>query len=57
MNIKIADLMVKQVTTTQPHKNIGHVKKMMRNNKISSVPVVNSDNIPVGIITSNDFNQ
>lgn len=55
MNIKIADLMVKNVVCTQPHKTIGHVKEMMRKNSISSVPVVNTENEPVGIITSNDF--
>lgn len=55
MNIKIADLMVKNVVTTEPHKTIGHVKDMMRNNSISCVPVVNSENEPVGIVTTNDF--
>ena len=44
MNVKIADLMVENVVTTQPHKSIGHVKDIMRKNGISSVPIVNSDN-------------
>jgi CBS domain-containing protein len=57
MNIKIADLMVKNVVTTLPHKSIGHVKDIMRKNGISSVPVVNSSNEPVGIVTSNDFRK
>ncbi len=57
MNIKIADLMIKNVVTTQPHKSIGHVKDIMLANNISSVPVVNSDNEPVGIVTSNDFRK
>lgn len=57
MNVKIADLMVENVVTTQPHKTIGHVKEIMRNNGISSVPVVNTDNEPVGIVTSNDFRK
>lgn len=55
MNVKIADLMAKNVVTTHPHKTIGHVKKMMRKNNISSVPVVDTDNKPVGIVTTNDF--
>lgn len=55
MNIKIADLMVKNVVTTEPHKSIGHVKEMMTQNNISCVPVVNSENEPVGIVTTNDF--
>ncbi len=55
MNIKIADLMVKNVVTTEPHKSIGHVKDIMTKNQISCVPVVNSQNEPVGIVTTNDF--
>ena len=57
MNVKVADLMVKNVVTTQPHKTVGHVKEMMNHNKISAVPVVNSENIPVGIITASDFHK
>ena len=47
--------MTKNVVTTRPHKTIGHVKQIMKKNKISSVPVVNEVNEPVGIVTSNDF--
>jgi len=57
MNVKVADLMARQVVTTQPHKTIGHVKEIMNHNKISAVPVVNSENIPVGIITASDFHK
>ena len=57
MNVRIADLMVKNVITTMPHKSLGHVKDIMRKNNISAVPVVNSDGEPVGIITSNDFRE
>ena len=57
MNIKIADMMTHQVVTTQPHKSIGHVRDIMRKNKISCVPVVNTNNEPVGIVTSNDFRK
>lgn len=57
MNVKIADLMVDHVVTTTPHKSLGHVRDIMRNNKISAVPVVNSDDEPVGIVTSNDFRK
>lgn len=57
MKVKIADLMAKNVVTTQPHKSIGHVKEIMSKNKISAVPVVDSENIPVGIVTSNDLHS
>lgn len=57
MNVKITDLMVKNVVTTFPHKSVSHVKQIMSKNRISAVPVVNSDNEPVGIITSNDLHK
>ena len=47
--------MVKSVVTTVPHKSLGHVKDIMQKNKIHSVPVVNTDNEPVGIVTASDF--
>ena len=55
MNIKIADIMHKSVVTTVPHKSLGHVRDIMANNHISSVPVVNSENEVVGIITTSDL--
>lgn len=47
--------MQKSVVTTVPHKSLGHVKDIMTKNRISSVPVINSDNEPVGIITTSDL--
>jgi CBS domain-containing protein len=55
MNIKIADIMHKSVVTSVPHKSLGHIREIMANNNISSVPIVNSDNEPVGIITTSDL--
>ena len=55
MNIKIADIMQKSVVTTVPHKSLGHVRDIMAKNQISSVPIVNTDNEPVGIITTSDL--
>lgn len=55
MNIKIADIMHKSVVTTVPHKSLGHVRDIMAKNHISSVPVVNSENEVVGIITTSDL--
>ena len=57
MNVKIADLMVHQVITSQPHHTIEHVQKIMQRNHISAVPIVNSDNEPVGIVTSTDLGR
>lgn len=57
MNVKIADLMAKQVVTSQPHHTIDHVRKIMQRNHISAVPIVNGDNEPLGIITSSDLGR
>lgn len=55
MNTKIADLMTTPVMSTTPHKTMGHVKQVMRDNKASCMPVVNSDGEPIGIITASDL--
>jgi CBS domain-containing protein len=55
MNTKIADLMTSPVMTTTPHQTMGHVKKVLRENSASCMPVVNTEGEPVGIITSSDL--
>jgi len=57
MNVKVADLMAKNVITTTPHKSIEHVKDIMKKNHISAVPVVNAQNEPLGVVTTSDFSQ
>ena len=55
MNIKVADLMVSPVMTTTRHQKFGHVKKVLRDNGASCMPVVNSDGEPLGMITARDL--
>jgi len=55
MNIKVSELMTESVITAQPHQSIEHVRNMFANNKISSVPVVDSNNHPIGIVSSTDL--
>ena len=57
MNVKIADLMVENVITAQPHQTVGHIKKVLQTNHIGAIPVVNSENEPVGIVTYNDLSK
>ena len=57
MNIRIADLMVERVITARPHHTVGHVRKMMSNNHVSAIPIVNTDNEPVGIVTTTDLSH
>jgi CBS domain-containing protein len=55
MNVKVAELMSASVVTAEPHQSIEHVRKMLENNSISAVPVVDSDQQPVGIVSATDL--
>lgn len=55
MNIKVDELMTESVVTAQPHQSIEHVRKVVNNNRISSIPVVDSDDHPVGIVSLTDL--
>jgi len=55
MNTKVADLMVESVITTHQHQTIGHIKKIMKKNKVSSLPIVSADDVVEGIITFRDL--
>jgi CBS domain-containing protein len=55
MNVKVAELMSDAVVTTEPHKSIEHVRKMMAKSKIGAVPVVNTEGEPVGIVSATDM--
>lgn len=41
--------------TATPHQTIGHVRKVMADNRVSALPVVNTELEPVGIITATDL--
>lgn len=55
MNIKVKDLMITNVVTTVPHKSIKHVKDIMKTKKIHSIPVIDTEGEPVGIVTAKDL--
>ena len=55
MNVKVNDLMITNVVTTVPHKSIHHVKYIMKTKKIHSIPIVNTEGEPVGIVTAKDL--
>jgi len=57
MSIKVEELMTKSVITVQPHQSVEHVRNMLERNSISSVPVVDSDGHPIGIVSSTDLVQ
>ncbi len=55
MNVKVEELMTKAVVTTEPHRSIDHVKKMLERNKVGAVPVVDHEGKPVGIVSLTDL--
>ncbi len=55
MNVKIADLMSDRVIAAQPHHTVEYVRALMDKNNISAVPVLDSDGVAVGIVTSSDL--
>lgn len=55
MNTKVNELMSASVLTAEPHHSVQHVRQILENNKISSLPVVNTDGQPVGIISATDL--
>ena len=57
MSVKVEELMTKSVITAQPHQSVEHVRNMLERNSISSVPVVDSDGHPIGVVSSTDLVQ
>jgi CBS domain-containing protein len=55
MNTKVAELMSEAVVTTEPHQSIEHIRQLLDRNKITSVPDVDSDGKPVGIVSVTDL--
>jgi CBS domain-containing protein len=55
MSVKVHELMTNEVTTAQPHQTVGQIKGKMTKHSVSSVPVVSSDNTPVGVVSTSDI--
>jgi CBS domain-containing protein len=55
MKAKVHDLMSKSVVTAQPHQTVAAIKEKMNKHKLRSIPVVNSDNEPVGVVSASDI--
>jgi CBS domain-containing protein len=55
MHTKVADLMSETVVTAEPHHSIEHVRQLLDRNAISTVPVVDSEGQPVGVVSVTDL--
>ena len=55
MNAKVSDLMTESVLTAEPHASIEQVRRILQRNKVSAVPVVDTEGHPVGIVSATDL--
>ena len=55
MNVKVHELMAESVVSTQPHATVEHVRGILERNRISALPVVDSEGRPVGIVSATDL--
>lgn len=53
--MKIADVMRHPVMTTTPHQTAGRVRTVMREHRVSAMPVVGPNDEPVGMVTASDL--
>lgn len=55
MNVKINDLMTREVIVAQPHHTVAHLRNLMQKNHLHAVPIVASDGSLVGIVSNTDL--
>ena len=55
MKVKVHDLMSKSVVTAQPHQTVAAIKEKMSKHRLRSIPVVSTDNEPVGVVSASDI--
>lgn len=54
-HVKIGDLMARRVVTTLAHQTVGHVKQILQKHRFQAIPVIDSDSLPAGIVTTTDL--
>lgn len=55
MNVTVGDIMTAPVMTVTKHQSAEHVAGLMREHRVSALPVVGPDREPLGIITASDL--
>jgi len=53
--LKAKDIMTKEVITVKPEATVEELARLLMDNKISGVPVVNDNKKLIGIVTENDL--
>jgi len=57
MNVTISDLLIEQVIAATPAQTVGQVRHTMRERGVNCMPIVDSQQQPVGIVTATDLLQ
>ena len=55
MNVKISDIMVKNVLTAEPHHTVERLRRIMEHNNLHAIPIVGHGGEIKGIVTSADL--
>lgn len=55
MNVTVGDIMTAPVMTVMKHHRAEHAVTLMRDHKVSALPVVGPQHEPLGIITASDL--
>lgn len=55
MAVKVLDLMTTNVITAQPHQTVSQLTEKMAKRSLNSIPVVSTDNEPVGVVSAKDL--
>ena len=53
--VHVEDLMIQRVVSLTRHQTVGHARELMQRLSIHSIPIVDGDGEPVGILTSADL--
>ncbi len=53
--MNVADIMTREVISVRPDTRVGDIARLFREYQLSGLPVVNEENVPVGVITELDM--
>lgn len=55
MNEPISSIMTTKLLTVNPDDSLGHVRQLMIKNRVHHIPVIQPDNVLVGLVTTYDL--
>lgn len=55
MSVTVEQIMAREVIVASPEQSAEEVRRQMRDREIHAMPVVDSDGLPIGILTTTDL--